>query len=81
MPKLTVDPHGYGRADLYMENCIILVRYPEGDCDTITWPLTGDGRTHLASALYDIYETGGLTVRDVTLPDGTTFNIDDNLCG
>lgn len=71
--------------DLYLGDSILLVRYPEGDCDTIKWPLRqgrddeDKGRHDLASALYEASECGEFEGRTVLLPDGSKFNIDDNL--
>lgn len=62
------------------EDRILLVRYPAGDCDTIPFPFTNEEDRHnLASALFDEYEFGEITERTVLLPDGTEFNIEDNL--
>lgn len=56
-------------------NPVLLVEHDGGDHDTIAWPLTQRG--HLASALYGARETGLIPdVTEVTLPDGSTFNID-----
>lgn len=87
MVKLKAKPGSWGKQDLYLpindpENgneVILLVRYPEGDCDCINWPFEGKDRRNLASALFDEYEMGFLKERTVLLPDGTEFNIDSVL--
>lgn len=62
-------------ADRAPSNPMLLVEHDGGDHDTINWPLTK--RQHLASALYGARETGLIPdVTEVTLPDGSTFNID-----
>jgi hypothetical protein len=59
---------------------ILIYRYPDGDCDTIGWPLRDDQRGLLASALFDERECGTIPqVESVFLPDGEKFNIDDEL--
>lgn len=67
--------------DLYLtDEDILLVRYKAGDCDTIPFPLrTKEHKKNLASALFDAYECGEIEERTVLLPNGKTFNIDDNL--
>ena len=66
--------------DLHLNEDILLVRYPEGDVDTIPFPFKKDkDRKNLASALYDSYEFGEIDERVVLLPDGTEFDIDANL--
>lgn len=66
---------------LYLtDDDILIVRYGEGDCDTIPFPLrTKKERKNLASALFDAYECGDINSRTVLLPNGEEFNIDDNL--
>jgi hypothetical protein len=61
---------------LYLNDEILIVRYPEGDCDTIPWPCPIAWK--LAGALYDAREMGELPANDyeVELPDGQIFNID-----
>lgn len=63
--------------DLYLNDDILIYRYINGDCDTISWP--NPKPHHLASVLFDAFECGDLRSRTVLLPDGTEFNIDDNL--
>ena len=56
---------------------IVLVRYPEGDCDTINWPFKGKrDAENLESALFDEREMGTIPsdTRFVKLPDGGTFH-------
>lgn len=72
MIQLTTDTNG----NLWLHDDILIVRYPEGDCDTITFPFGENDRKNLVSALYDAYEVGELDERIVLLPDGTQFNID-----
>jgi hypothetical protein len=77
--------------DVVGEHLLVHV-YPAGDCDTCAWPMTQDAgassytvekqRGILASALYDAYETGAISnykERTVLLPDGETFNVDEEL--
>lgn len=65
---------------LYLNGSRLIFRYPEGDCDSIPWPMTTkEHREHLASCLYDAFESGEIDKRTVALPDHTPFNIDDNL--
>lgn len=69
---------------LYAGDSMLLRMYPAGDCDTCPWPMedSEDARGLLAAALYDERETNDLFtghVYEVLLPDGTLFNIDDNL--
>ena len=66
------DRHG----DLYLGEEILIVMYPAGDCDTISWPFTEPRHaTQLEKALYDLYQcTEELKEGDtVLLPDGTLF--------
>lgn len=72
---------------LYLGDNILLRRYGM-DCDTIHWPFGSSGlpafpperdRENLACALFDEFEMGYLKERTVVLPDGTAFNIDDNM--
>jgi hypothetical protein len=58
---------------------IVLVIYPEGDCDFIPWPMNGKWNAELASALYDAYESGVISERSVELPDGSVFDIDEHV--
>ena len=55
---------------------ILLVRYPEGDCDSINWPFKGKDAENLESALFDAREMGDVPsdTRFVVLPDGGTFH-------
>lgn len=54
----------------------IIVRYPEGDCDCIPWPLTGSWEEDLKSALFDDRECYGCLsdCRYVLLPNGKKVN-------
>jgi hypothetical protein len=60
------------------ENIVLLV-YPEGDCDTFDWPLRGDEKEicgKLARALYDMREASQINnTEGVVLPDGVEFDI------
>lgn len=62
---------------LFLKHDILVYRYPAGDCDTLEWP--NPNKQHLASVLFDAFESGELNCRTVLLPDGHEFNIDDNL--
>ena len=56
---------------------ILLVRYPEGDCDSINWPFESKkDASNLESALFDEREMGNVPsdTRFVVLPDGGTFH-------
>jgi hypothetical protein len=56
---------------------ILLVRYPEGDCDSIPWPFQRKkDAENLESALFDAREMGDVPsdTRFVKLPDGGTFH-------
>jgi hypothetical protein len=53
-------PSGY---DNRYPNTLLLVRYPEGDCDTV-----GDVGENMHKALYDLYQTSDV------LKDGDTFS-------
>jgi hypothetical protein len=61
---------------------ILLCRYPEGDVDSISWPMPANDdannwQSMLRSALYDARETGIIpNVAAVVLPDGSEFGID-----
>jgi hypothetical protein len=63
---------------LHLNRKVLLVIYPEGDCDQIAWPLSDRGRKNLRHALYDERETGGLPAdaHSVELPNGVIFSID-----
>lgn len=64
------------RGILCLPNAAALIRHTKhGDCDTLNWP---DSTTeHIRAALYDARETGDIgNVPAVTLPDGTTLEID-----
>lgn len=74
MATLTVDSDR-----LCLNGGMIVYQYPEGDADTVSWPLTDNDRKLLARALYGEYEMGNLTERTVILPDGTDFHIDDHI--
>lgn len=66
---------------LYTESGqIVLCVYPEGDCDSIPWPMPKKAHKNLTSALFDMRETGELPAdtRSVLLPDGTLFHIDSS---
>jgi hypothetical protein len=72
---------------------MLLCIYPSGDCDRISWPLNRQEneligydevrqRGMLASALFDAIETGDIPLsheRIVLLPDGSSFDIDEEL--
>jgi hypothetical protein len=77
--QLTAVFGGFDKHVLHLNGRMLLVRYPEGDCDSIVWPFGDNDRRNLASALFDAYETGDLAERTVLLPDGTEFDIDSNL--
>ena len=56
---------------------ILLVRYPEGDCDSINWPFESKkDAANLESALFDAREMDHVPsdTRFVVLPDGGTFH-------
>lgn len=56
------------------ENPALVYRYPEGDCDILSWP--NPNFDHLRSVLFDAREEGLIdTVDAVELPDGTIFTI------
>jgi hypothetical protein len=76
MVTLEARPGDFGRQDLYLNGEILLHRYPEGDCDSINWPLRDKDRDNLRATLYGEFECGNLTERTVILPDGTKFDID-----
>lgn len=70
----------YDRNDIHAEDLrdtdhdpLLLCIYPEGDCDTISWP--APNVVNLRRALYDGRECGFTGPNDthVTLPDGTPF--------
>lgn len=71
------------------QDMMLLYVYPAGDCDVASWPMVTpwEGSTYtperqrgiLAGALYDAWEMGHVKERTVLLPDGTEFNIDDEL--
>ena len=73
LPCLTVLYGGY----LLLGGRMLLIRYPEGDCDRISWP--NPDLPALARALYDEYEMGNLDSRIVLLPYATEFNIDEHV--
>lgn len=60
---------------------ILVCHYPDGDCDTIPWPMTsGKHNKTLAGALYDSREMGLVPDESVfLLPDGKEFCIETNL--
>ncbi len=60
------------------DNPLLMTVYGAGDCDVAKWPLsTPELRERLARSLYDARETGCIPdITEVTLPDGSTFNID-----
>jgi hypothetical protein len=60
---------------LYLNDSILVVRYPEGDCDTINWPFKDKDAENLESALFDEREMGNVpsVTQSVLLPNGTTF--------
>lgn len=49
---------------------ILLIRYPEGDCDTIEWP--NPDRENLHTCLFNDRECGTIQDEEVLLPDGTS---------
>lgn len=59
---------------------ILICRYPDGDYDTVRWPMKAKHTKTLAKALYDSREMG-LIPDDhaVLLPDATEFDIEANL--
>ncbi len=69
MTKLTAK-----NGDLCLNGYVLVYRYKEGDCDTISWP--NPDRKQLASILYDEIECGNLTERVVLLPNGDKFEVD-----
>lgn len=55
---------------------IMLFRYPEGDCDTLSWPLS-DTSEQLAVIVSDMRECGWIEDSDVVLlPNGEKINVD-----
>jgi hypothetical protein len=62
---------------------VVLVRYPEGDCDTFDWPLDTAYRPRekqleqIAEAMSDARECGDIPVscKSVFLPDGTEIEL------
>lgn len=54
------------------EYLILVHRYPEGDCDTITWPLGRRDSVNLPRCLFDDRECGIINDQEVLLPDGTS---------
>lgn len=77
MLKLEAREGSWGKKDLYLDGRILLRVYPEGDCDSICWPMKKKDKDNLAAALFDEYEMGNLKERSVLLPNGQQFNIDD----
>lgn len=65
MPNRLTVSHG----NLYYGDNLIVCRYPEGDCDTIHWPMRRKDRENLISALFDMRECGEVE-SPVVLPDG-----------
>mgnify|MGYP000579521928 CR=1 FL=1 len=65
---------------------LLMVQYPEGDCDRAFWPFGGSGlprypvstdRAIAARALFDERECGTFpTGTVIELPDGTVFDFD-----
>ena len=58
-------------------NVLLVVRYPEGDCDTINWPFKSKkDAENLEMALFDYREMGYVPsdTRFVMLPDGGSFH-------
>ncbi len=58
-------------------NMLLVVRYPEGDCDTINWPFQSKkDAENLECALFDYREMGIVPAdtRAIMLPDGGTFS-------
>ena len=64
-------------SDLYVGDRLLLVRYEEGDCDTISWPfLEKKDEENLEAALFDAREIGSVPAdtQTVLLPDGSSFS-------
>lgn len=60
------------------EDSMLMVRYPEGDYDSISWP--DFDQESLARALFDCREEGMIHDHStVLLPDGREFTIDKGL--
>lgn len=59
----------------------LLFFYPAGDVDSVPWPMKDDeDKYHLSVALYDAREMGDMPdVPVVKLPDGSSFDIEDEL--
>lgn len=66
-PKTVVSGLGY-------KGPILLHRYPDGDCDTVSWP--NPNLKHLRSELFDAVETGDISEKTIVrLPNGEVFPI------
>lgn len=55
------------------EDMILLHRYPEGDCDRISWPLAQGDDKLLESCLFDEGNMDRVAAGPVFLPDGKLF--------
>lgn len=65
--------------EFFSGNPAVIYHHPEGDHDSIPWPMLPEHKRMLASALYDDIECGTIPPdRTVILPDGTLFNIDEH---
>jgi hypothetical protein len=66
--------------EFFSSDPVLVFRYPEGDCDTIPWPMKKEHRPMLALCLYDDREIGVIPdVPSVILPDGSEFFIEAEL--
>lgn len=65
--------------DLYLNGQMLIMRYPEGDCDTVEWPKpeekVAEWEKRLESALFDLREMGFWEGDEVELPDGSIFDV------
>lgn len=60
---------------LHVGQFAIIIRYPEGDIDSVPWPMSDEDRSTLSVALADAVERGALPeCGSVTLPDGSVFD-------
>ena len=76
MIKLNED-HGNLHFPETKGNMLLVVRYPEGDCDSINWPFQSKkDASNLENALFDEREMGNVPsdTRFVVLPCGGTFH-------
>lgn len=66
--------------EFFSSDPVLVFRYPEGDGDSIPWPMKKKHRKMLASCLYDDREMGVIPyVPSVILPDGSEFFIEAEL--